>query len=164
MKLEISVEGMQDLLNSIEKVERGVLDLRDLGTWDWVEREFYQVVKEQFASEGGAGQSGKWKGLSHPYAEIKTRTYGDNGILVASGAMYRSLTGGAGAIVDKQAQEMTLGSTDKKAGWHQHGTGRMPARPIYDFTDAQTRKIQGPIIKKLRQLIDNAKLRDVRGF
>lgn len=164
MKIDLEVEGMAALIGSFEKVERGFLDLRQLGTWDWVQSEFYKVVKDQFAAEG-QGKSGKWKPLSSKYAAVKSKRYGNAPILQASGRLYKSMTAAGGeAIVDKQPQEMTLGSTVPYGKYHQGGTNRMPKRPIIDFTDAQEKQIFAPIGKKLRQLIDNAKLRDIRGF
>ena len=91
--------------------------------------------------------------------------YGDMPILQATGKMYKSLTSeGGDAVVDKQALEMTLGSSDPKSAYHNRGGGRLPQRKIFDFTPDQQKQIMKPIQKKLEQLIDNAKLRDIRGF
>ncbi len=162
MNIDIKVEGMADLLHAFEKVERGVVDLRQLGTWDAVEKEFYKVVKDVFAAEGG--KSGRWKPLSSPYKERKAKRYGNQPILQASGRFYKSMTGGSESIVEKKEQEMTLGSNVPYGKYHHHGGGRLPARPVVDFTAEQEKQIFAPISKKLRQLIANAKLRDIRGF
>jgi hypothetical protein len=165
VKLEITVDGERETLEAFDKVERGTIDLRELGTWDWVQREFYKAVEHQFETEGGAGESGKWQELSTPYAEIKRAKYGEKPILLASGGMYTTLTtSGQGSVVEKTADEMTLGSTDPKSGWHNKGVGRNPTRKIFDFTDDQKKAIVRPIGVKLKALADNAKLRDIRGF
>ncbi len=165
MKISIDVDGAQTTIAAFEKVERGIIDLRQLGTWDWVQSEYYKCVKEIMSSEGSAGKSGKYAPLTTAYAVAKQKKYGNKPILQATGAMYASATtAGNGAIVDKQAQEMTLGTSDRKAGFHQYGTSKMPARKILDFTPEHEKRILEPIGKKLRQLVDNAKLRDIRGF
>lgn len=165
MKISFEVDGVQQTIRAFQQVERGVVDLRELGTWDWVQSEYYKVVKEVMDSEGSSGQSGRWKALTPKYAEVKRAKYGDKPILQASGEMYTSLTtSGGGAVVEKSAQEMTLGSRNPKAGWHNRGAGRLPKRQIIDFTDEQKKRIVAPIEKKMRQLVDNAKLRDIRGF
>lgn len=165
VKFNIDVDGVQLTLAAFGKVERGILDLRQLGTWDWVQSEFYKVEKEQFGSEGGSGASGKWKALSSPYKERKQAKYGDMPILQATGRMYKSITSAGGdSIVDKQPLEMTLGSAVPYSRYHNRGGGRLPRRAILDFTPDQEKQIMKPIQKKLEQLIDNAKLRDIRGF
>ena len=164
MNFGFTVEGIRETLGAFEKVERGVLDFRDLGAWNDVEREFYKVQKTIFDSEGSAGKGGKWKSLSSPYAEIKQSKYGEKPILQASGGMYKEFTSGA-AQVQKEAQSMTLGFSSP-AGFHmtKGSRGRLPYRSSLDLTEAQEKQIVAPIGKKLKQLIDNAKLRDVRGF
>lgn len=165
MKIHVEVDGVRETVRAFERVERGIVDLRQLGTWDWVQSEYYKVVKEVMDSEGSKGAGGKWKALSPAYAAVKQKKYGDMPILQATGQMYRSLTSSGGdAVVDKQAQEMTLGSSNPKSGWHHRGTSRLPKRGIIDFTDEQKQRITEPIKKKFSQLVDNAKLRDIRGF
>ncbi len=162
VKFDIKIDGVDQTLAAFGKVERGVLDLRQLGTWDWVQSEFYKVVKSIFDNEGGQSA---WKPLSSPYKERKAKQYGEMPILVATGYMRTSLTSaGSGSVVDKQPLEMTLGSSDPKSRYHNRGGGRLPKREIFDFSPEQIKQITAPIQKKLEQLIDNAKLRDIRGF
>jgi phage gpG-like protein len=159
MKFEIEVEGVKELVTAFEKVQDGVADLRKNAIWLKVQQAFYREVKDHFAGEG-TGQSGKWKELSSPYKEWKAKKWGAVPILQASGKMYKSLTReGADAIVDKQPLEMTLGTKVKYAKYHQGGTKKMPARPVYDFTQDQKRKIVQPVQDGLRQLIANARLK-----
>lgn len=169
MKLDIQVDGVQSTIAAFDKVIRGTLDLRQLGTWDAVQKEFYQIEKDQFQSSGGVGRSGKWKELSPAYEKAKIAKYGTYALLVgplrATDRLYKSLTGpGPDAVVDKQAQEMTLGSSVPYGPYHQRGGGRLPKREPISLTPEQEKQLVKPIKKKLTQLIDNAKLRDVRGF
>jgi phage gpG-like protein len=165
MRLEITIEGTGELLSSFAQVERGLVDLRQLGTWDAVQAEFYKVEKEQFASEGSAGRSGKWKELTPKYAERKTRKWGPQPILQASTKLFRSMTSETSdSQVEKQPLEMAIGTRLPYAGYHQTGGKRLPKREIISFTDEQSKRIVKPIETKIRQLVANAKLRDVRGF
>lgn len=166
MQLNIEVEGANQLLASFLAVQKGIVDLRQLGTWDWVQSEYYKIVKAQFGSEGGAGLSGKWKPLTPKYRERKIKKYGDMPILQASGRFYKSMTseGADGSITEKKPQELTLGSSVPYGPYHQKGGGSLPRREVISFTPDQEKRLVKPIETKLKQLIANAKLSDLRGF
>lgn len=163
MKVDVEVDGVLETVHALEKVERGVVDFRQLGTWDAVQSEFYKIQKEIFDTEGGAGASGKWAALSSPYAEIKQKKYGSQPILQATGRLYREMTTEAG-VAEKKEQEIVLGSQLPYGGIHNRGGGRVPQRRILDLKEEHQKRLVAPIKKKMEQLIDNAKLRDVRGF
>lgn len=163
MKPTVDIEGLPELLDAFEGVSRGMLDFRDLGTWDAVQFEFYKIEKEQFSSEGAAGASGKWKPLSSPYKERKARQYGAVPILTASGRLYRSLTSSGGdAVVEKRPLELVLGSRVPYARHHQSGTGRMPKREPISITPEQEKRLMKPVQDHLKQIVANAKLRSLR--
>ena len=165
MKVAIEIDGITTTIHALEKVHRGAVDFRELGTWNWVQSEYYKALKEILDSEGSAGKSGRYKELTPEYARRKLKQYGEKPILQASGGMYVSLTQeGGNAVVEKKAQEMTLGSKDPKSRWHHTGSGNNPRRAIMDFTNEHEKQIFAPVVKKMRQLVDNAKLRDIRGF
>jgi phage gpG-like protein len=162
---EIEIEGMADLLARFKGVEEGMLDFRQLGAWRAVASEFRKIEKEQFDSEGSKGESGKWKQLSPKYAIRKLAKWGDVPILQASGKLYRSLTqeNAEGAVYEETAQELTLGTSIPYAAYHQRG-GRVPQREPISLTREQKDRLMQPVQDKLRQLIANAKLRDLQGF
>jgi phage gpG-like protein len=165
MKFSIEVEGKEQLLSSFLEVQEGVVDLRKLGTWDWVATEFRKIEKEIFDSEGSASRGGRWKELSTKYKERKLRKWGPVPILQASGKLYRALSGTSpDSVFEKEAQSMAIGTSLPYARYHQTGTKRMPKRPPMDFTDEQKDRLVEPIKRKLRQLIANAKLAERRGF
>lgn len=162
MNFTITIEGAKELKHSFDYVEQRLVDFRQLGTWKAVAREFYKIIKAQFDSEGGSGRSGKWAPLTPKYAAIKAKKYPGGSILVATGALRASLTsGGPNAIYEESSQELTIGTKDQKAGFHQYGRKK---REIFSFTDEQNKQTVEPIYQKLNQLIANAKLRDIRGF
>lgn len=158
MKIDFTVEGTAELIGSFEKVERGIVDLRQLGTWKAVRAEFHKVQKEIFAAEGPG-----WKKLSHPYAEIKAAKWGDKPILQASGAMFKEFTANPADV--KETHDELVMTFSSPAGYHMNkgARGKMPLRTSLDLTEDQEKRIYAPIGQKLRQLIDNAKLRDLQG-
>lgn len=165
IELTYKVEGTAELLASLSRVQEGLIDLRELGTWDWVATEFRKIEREIFDSEGSNSAAGKWAPLSPPYAERKLRQYGPVPILQASGRMYRAMTGSTGdSVVEQRPQEMTIGTSLKYPIYHATGTQRMPKRSPVELNDDQKRRLGDPIRKKLLQLIDNAKLKASRGF
>lgn len=156
----VEVEGMAELLAAFKTVEQGMIDFRQLGTWNAVQSEFYKIQKEIFDKEGQP----KWKALSPNYAKVKQRLYGSKPILQATGAMYKEFTSDTGNVT-KTAQEMTI-KFSPPAGFHMSKAARskMPYRSSLDLTNEQEERLTEPVRKKLKQLIANAKLRDIRGF
>ena len=160
----IEIEGMADLLAGFKTVEEGMIDFRQLGAWKGVQHEFYKIQKDIFGSEGSSGKTGKWKALSPNYAKVKQKKYGAMPILQATGKMYREFTSDTGNVT-QTAQEMTF-RFSQPAGYHMSKAARkkMPYRSSMEFTDDQEKQIMKPVQDKLKQLIANAKLRDLRGF
>lgn len=164
--ISVDIVGERELLEALGTVEKGMLNLNQLGVWKRVQSVFYKTVTAIFESGGGASAAGQWAPLSSKYAAVKNRLYGGpTRVLIASGGMYRSLTSpGGNAVVEMGPQEATFGSRDPKSRWHNDGSGRNPRRPIFEFTEEQKEGFAEPIKEKLKQLVDNAKLRQTRGF
>lgn len=158
------VEGMNDLLAAFRNVERGMLDFRQLGTWKAVQSEFYKIQKEIFDSEGSRSKGGKWKPLSPAYKKVKDKKYGSLPILQATRNMYREFTSDTGNVT-QTAQELTI-KFGPPAGFHMSKAPRkkIPYRSSLDLTVDQEERLKRPVREKLKQLIANAKLRDLRGF
>lgn len=163
MAITVEIEGMDALLATFKDVERGMLDFRQLGAWKGVKSVFYKLEKQAFSSEGSSGASGKWAALKPNYEKVKIRRWGKQPILTASGALYRSMTGGEGSVYEESAQELVIGSSIKYGQYHQTGTSKMKARPPLSFTGDQEKQLMEPIADKLKQLIQNARLRNLRG-
>jgi hypothetical protein len=98
----------------------------------WIEffaPQFFKDIQENFASEGGF--VGGWRALSSKYAAWKLAHYGNRPILVLTGAMRESLRlGGRGNVVIAGKKTGVFGSRDRKLGWHNRGTARMPQRQV----------------------------------
>lgn len=169
MAITVEIEGMEALLAQYGNIERGLLDFRQLGAWKGVQIEFYKIVGEVFKSEGSSNKGGKWAALSPAYAKVKEKRYGKMPILQASEALYKSLTssGATGSVYNETAQELEIGTSIKYAEYHQSDEPRktkLPQRKILAFTDAQEKQLMKPIQEKLKQLVQNARLRGLRGF
>jgi len=162
MKLELTLTGVKETTESMNYIDAGLSDFRKLGTWDAIATEFYKIEREQFKGEGGP--SGKWKSLSPKYAAIKARKYGNVPILTATGQMMKSLTsrGAANSVMQQTATEMTIGTSDPKAGYHQRGNRRLPQRKVIDFDEQRIERLNKVAESKIKQLIANAKLRSTR--
>lgn len=163
MKITVEVKGTEKLIRQFDDVKKGFLDLRQLGTWDLVQAEFYKIEKKQFASEGGSGKSGKWSALTPRYKAWKDKHFPGQPILQLTGKLMKDMTSSAG-IVEKRQMELTLGTRQPYAQYHQRGTFKMKARPILDLTEAHEKQLTDPIRKKLRQLAYNAGLARARGY
>ena len=159
----VDVIGLDDVLARFAGVEKGMLDLRQLGAWKAVASEFRKIEAEHFAGEG---RHNRWRPLKPVYKAWKDVHYPGKPILQREGDLYESLTreGHTNHVFQESAQEMVIGTKDPKAVHHHRGTKRMPSRKPIDLTDADKERMMKPIEQKLVQLVGNAKLRALRGF
>lgn len=153
MKISIEVLGTVQLERAFISTRKSLDDLRFL--WPSVEREFHQIEREQFASEGAAGGV-KWKELSPAYAKQKLKRYPGKTILRASDRMFKALTGSGGdAVVVKEPHEFGIGTSLDYPLYHMTGTNKMPARPPVNFSESQktrlTKVMQAGIITEIRR-------------
>ena len=149
----IEVAGEVQLHRAIQRFTDGVDDLRPL--WPEMSQMFYDIEREQFTTEGGAGESGPWAPLSPRYAAWKASHYGGKGILERSGGLLASLTGGTGAIHETTKDSLRIGTSNRHAMFHQKGTRRMPARKVIDLSERNKRRLmkvlQGYLVRLERE-------------
>ena len=122
-----------------QMLSRTTAKAADLGPyWLMVQGLLQQAIKEQFDTEGG--RTGGWAPLSERYASDKVRRFGNQPILVATGALRQSLTGGSGFIARQEGNETLRFGTQLGYGrFHQTGTSSMPQRRILDLTNDDRR-------------------------
>lgn len=155
IRFTATLEGVEVLDRAFSRVTEHISDLRPI--WPNVAKEFYAIEREQFASEGSHGASGKWAKLSPAYAKYKEVAYPGMPILRASTALYESMTSpdAADSIFRPEPQELTIGSQAPYAVAHQRGGGRLPARPIISLTEDDKRRltkaIQLPLVQFVRR-------------
>lgn len=96
-------------------------------------------VRENFATEGKAGQPAGWAPLSPAYQAWKAKHYPGRPILVRQGGMKGALLNRALSVTVLK-QRMLYHPPNRYAGYHQTGTRHMPARPPVRLTDAAIRQ------------------------
>lgn len=156
MRFSVEVAGDQVLNRAFNRIDEQISDFRFV--WPGVAGEVYQITNEQFESEGAGGASGKWTALSEAYGRFKSREFPGQSILKAEEHMSSSLTDpeAPDAIYRPLKDELIIGSRDPKALAHHKGKGRLPARPIYSFTEAHKRRMQKAIQRQLIELTRRA--------
>lgn len=132
----VEVAGQVQLHRAIKRFSDGVSDLRPV--WPEMISTFHAIEKEQFHTEGGAGESGQWAALSPAYAKWKG---GGKGILERSGRLMASLTGGSGSEVEETKESLRIGSGVKYGIFHQLGTSRLPQRKVIDLSERNKRRL-----------------------
>jgi phage gpG-like protein len=148
MRFTFEVQGVRELDRTFLGVGQTISDLRPV--WEYAERAFYAIEREQFASQGGAGRSGKWKELSAAYAKAKAKAYPGMPILQRTGRLMRSLTGNTGdSVLEKREQEFSIGSKVPYGRYHQSGTSKMPQRSPINFSEPQRTAMQKELQKGL---------------
>jgi phage gpG-like protein len=147
MRFTFEIDGIKEFDRSFNRVEEHIKDLRPV--WDAVERTFYDIEKEQFASEGSAGRGGKWKALSPAYLKRKEKQYPGTKILERTGKMRDALTQKTGdTVLVKTPDEFGIGTSLPYAGYHQRGGKRLPKREIVSFSDDNRRTMQKAMQKE----------------
>lgn len=148
---------------AFNRVTERISDFRFL--WPSLAPEFYAIQREQFASEGAHGASGKWEKLSDAYAKWKAVEFPGMPILQATGALMQSMTSpdASDSVFRPEVDQLTIGSKREGVTAHQRGSG-LPARPVISLTEADkkrlTKAIQLPLVGFIRrqgfQVLENA--------
>ncbi len=154
-RIQISVDGKPEFSREFIRLDAVFNDLTPI--WPDVRDKFWEIEKEQFASEGSKGRSGKWTALSSRYKAQKIKRYGSGlKILEATGELRDSLTGDApGSYYRTTKEEIAIGTTLARGIYHQRGSDRLPKREIISFSDPQKtdlmKTIQGSLVRELRK-------------
>ncbi|MHB1065427.1 MAG: phage virion morphogenesis protein [Georgenia sp.] len=117
-----------------------------------------ETVK-QFAAQGAGPQAGSWAPLSTSYARWKKAHYPGRPTLVRTGKLADALadSGAPGARRDISGDSLTFGTTGLPyASFHQTGTGRMPARPEFDFGPDMEAAMLGAVKDGVREAVKEA--------
>jgi len=95
----------------------------------WARSELASANRRNFATRGGVSGS-PWPGLDEEYARWKLSEYGPRPVLVATGALFRSLAFLRGHPNHLGRKDATFGTDIPYAKWHQKGTRSMPMRKV----------------------------------
>lgn len=154
INFKFEVEGKTQFNRSFSRADLVISDLRPV--WDEIRNEFFDIQREQFKSEGGAGSSGQWKPLSTKYARLKNKKYPGKTILRRTDKLFKSLTSNTSdSIYIPKKDEVAMGTSVKYAKYHHNGSGRLPQREVISFSNRQrnrlTKKIQAKLISEMRK-------------
>lgn len=150
----ISIHGQAELLRTAERFEAMARRARDTSpAWRAWGDDVAAAFTEQFRSEGARLLKSVWAPLSPRYAAWKARHFPGKPILQRTGEMMTGFTRRPLVIERVDSNSGTFGSDRKPAKWHQHGTRRMPARPIArkddELKDAASRHLSRHIMHGL---------------
>lgn len=106
--------------------------------WEVFAEAFRVDEIELFATEGASGGH-PWAPLSPSYSAWKIMHAPGEPLLVLEGDLVDSLTERPFGVERIRAQDAEVGTDDETAGWHQHGTRNMPARPPVQMSETLPR-------------------------
>ena len=133
-----------------EKLHRP-MDFMGRPAEDW----FYQIEREQFATEGAAGASGTWPRVAPATARAKARDgRGTFPTLQRSGTMMQALTrpGGLDSIIERTGDRIVF-RLPSPAQFHQRGTRRMPQRKVVDPSPAQIERLDEAVTREAAEVV-----------
>ncbi len=118
--------------------ERAGDELRDFGrhTFPRLVPVFEDAVRRQFDARGKGPAAGQWKPLSPSYEKWKARAFPGMPLMERTGDLREALTDASSSMAWREwsASEFSFGTAGVPyASYHQTGTGRLPARPVFDF-------------------------------
>jgi phage gpG-like protein len=137
MRVHVEVLGDVVLSRTFLRVGENATDLRPALAAifrDWEDR-----VDKQFSSEGSA-MGTPWEPLADSTLAQKAAGGYPPDILIRTGALRASFKGGSDHVSDIRRDGGEWGTTDPKALFHQHGTSRMPARPVFKLDEPARRE------------------------
>ncbi|HEY1086486.1 MAG TPA: hypothetical protein VGE37_02285, partial [Archangium sp.] len=116
----------------------------------------------QFDAEGAGPQAGSWAALSPKYASWKERFFPGRKLLVRTGVLADALAASDTEAVSQARRDisgntLTYGTQGVEyASFHQTGTGRMPARPPFDFGAETEEGLKQAAAEGVREAIKEA--------
>src|SRR5688572_12276766 len=111
----ITVDGIEEALLLLSRFEAGANDFRR--AWNEIEQDFKEMEEDRF-SRSGPG----WAPLNPTYAAWKASRYPSQPLLVRTGNLRYSLTGGAGFISRIDGRQAEFGTSVRHGIFHQRGT------------------------------------------
>lgn len=141
------VDGVVLVNRTLSRFGELLRDMRQL--WPAVIVTVRAILKEQFTGQG-VGQTGKWKPLSPAYARWKEKNFPGKPILQRTGDTFEALTKRTTeSIVLPLPNTLEFGVALPYPIHHQRGGTRLPRRRIFDFNEAQKRRITKAIQVRL---------------
>lgn len=131
----VRVYGVDTLIETNEEVKKRAnapFKLTDAGKL--LASDFHSHMGQTFKAQG---RRSKWAPLTPAYAAYKSRVRPGRPLLVFDGDLRASLTGNnkrKGWLYNARSRRLVMGSKVPYAQYHQDGTSRMVARPLFILT------------------------------
>lgn len=151
--LSLTVDGIPQILTAFSRWGEYADDLSP--AFEEITSTFTdQIEPTWFDTEG----QGTWAPLNPRYAAQKERRWPGRPILVASGALLESVTGGTGFVKIITPTALALGTNIPYAIYHQRGTTYMPRRAVIDLSKENRTVISKIVQRYLAKRAREAKL------
>ena len=161
LQVEVAV-GTDDGEGALQRLavafERAGDEVQDFGKWVFPKLApvFEEAVSEQFDARGGGPTAGAWSDLTPDYAKWKAGHYPGQPLHELTGELRAALTNSSAPAAYREwsASEFSFGTIGLEyASFHQVGTERMKARPVFDFGPSFERGLQLATASGLREAI-----------
>lgn len=128
--MQMRVRVRQDLQALADQFEG---DVTEGFNWGSQIPHIIDAVERMFRTEGGD----RWDPLNPQYAAWKARHYPGQGPLVRTGEYFRASTtpGAPYNAIEVGKDSLTWGVELDRAVYHEEGTDRLPARPIFSLLE-----------------------------
>lgn len=172
LSIEYSVGGADDkqalqrLMVAFERLNVNLDGFIDFAS-PYLNPLFEAETTRQFDDEGSGPNRGSFEALSDEYKAWKDRAHPGKKILELSGTMREALTSSSSpfAVRGTEGSDFNFGTRGVPyASFHQSGTGRMPSRPPFDFSEAFERGVKTAGAKAMRDAVKASKLDEFAEF
>lgn len=161
LQVEVSVGGDSGegaLQRFSVAFERAGAEIQDFGkhVFPKLSPVFEEAIAEQFDARGSGPMSGAWSPLTPDYAAWKEGNYPGMPLLELTGELRSALTttSAPSAYREWSGSEFSFGTAGLEyASFHQTGTPRMAARPVFDFGPTFETGLQRAALEGLREAV-----------
>lgn len=143
LKAKITIEGVDETVDSLERMQKALVDLRDVlqPVGDFLLNFYKNAV---FETEGQIiGES--WQKLSPEYRSRKSEKFPGRGILEASGTLREAFD------VQTTDSFIRIFNPTPYAKWHQFGGRKMPQRVMLKLDKTRADEVSSLVSKGIRK-------------
>lgn len=150
VRIRVDIEGVKELDRAVLSRADRLSDMRP--AWQKIIAALQDYEERMFDAEGAIEGLEKWAPLSDAYAAWKAIHYPGRGILVRTGALKASLTGGGQGIRIVKAKEMVFGTAVPYGIYHQSRRPRrkLPRRAFLRLSEPMKDRIMDIVEDHLR--------------
>lgn len=149
LDFQVRADGVR---RNLLRIAKGLDDFRPF--FDKQGRDILQKSLDQVFRTNGFGS---WSPLAPSTIQNKHRRGDPTATLVATGSLIRSVTALRG--IRRTKFTLTMTHTTPYGQFHETGTSRMPARPIFGLVAT---RVQSPFVRALTEYINRQVIRNAR--